>query len=104
MSNIIVMAFSPRNIIGCFLKNSLQRGGHGRQTPLSLRPCVAFLSRSSKKRTPDRRLRKLGFQVRVNKITARERVIGNNITAVMVEDPCVPYQSYFALLDKCFIL
>ena len=32
MSNIIVMAFSPRNIVGCFLKKKgLQRGegGHG---------------------------------------------------------------------------
>ena len=29
MSNIIVMAFSPRNIIGCFLKKGLQRGGRG---------------------------------------------------------------------------
>ena len=29
VSNIIVMAFSPRNIIGCFLKKGLQRGGHG---------------------------------------------------------------------------
>ena len=28
VSNIIVMAFSPRNIIGCFLKKGLQRGGH----------------------------------------------------------------------------
>ena len=29
MSNIIVMAFSPRNIVGCFLKKGLQKGGHG---------------------------------------------------------------------------
>ena len=29
VSNIIVMAFSPRNIVGCFLKKGLQRGGHG---------------------------------------------------------------------------
>ena len=28
-SNNIVMAFSPRNIVGCLLKKSLQRGGHG---------------------------------------------------------------------------
>ena len=39
MSNIIVMAFSPRNIIGCFLKKGLQRGGgggHGHsRTPLA---------------------------------------------------------------------
>ena len=30
VSNIIVMAFSPRNIIGCFLKKGLQRGGGSR--------------------------------------------------------------------------
>ena len=29
VSNIIVMAFSPRNIIGCFLKKGLQSGGGG---------------------------------------------------------------------------
>ena len=29
MSNIIAMAFSPRNIVGCLLKKGLQRGGHG---------------------------------------------------------------------------
>ena len=29
MSNIIVMAFSPRNIIGYLLKKGLQRRGHG---------------------------------------------------------------------------
>ena len=43
MSNIIVMAFSPRNIVGCLLKKSLQRGGGGGVTgtlgPPSLRPC-----------------------------------------------------------------
>ena len=39
VSNIIVMAFSPRNIVGCLLKKGLQRGGHGHpRTPLSLRP------------------------------------------------------------------
>ena len=27
VSHIIVMAFSPRNIIGCLLKKGLQRGG-----------------------------------------------------------------------------
>ena len=42
VSNIIVMAFSPRNIVGCLLKKGLQRGGHGHlgtpplATPLSL--------------------------------------------------------------------
>ena len=29
MSNIIVMAFSRRNIVGCLLIKGLQRGGHG---------------------------------------------------------------------------
>ena len=29
MSNIIVMAFSPRNIVGCLPKKRLTRGGHG---------------------------------------------------------------------------
>ena len=29
MSNVMVMAFSPQNIIGCFLKKGLQRGGGG---------------------------------------------------------------------------
>ena len=29
VSNIIVLAFSPRNIVGCLLKKGLQRGGHG---------------------------------------------------------------------------
>ena len=29
LSNIIVMAFSPRNIVGCLLKKGLQRRGHG---------------------------------------------------------------------------
>ena len=41
VSDISVMAFSPRNIIGCFLKNKgLQRGGGvtGTPEPPSLRP------------------------------------------------------------------
>ena len=29
VSNIIVMAFSPRNIVGCLLKKRLTKGGHG---------------------------------------------------------------------------
>ena len=33
VSNIIVMAFSQRNIVGCFLKKGLQRGGGGTGTP-----------------------------------------------------------------------
>ena len=28
-SNIIAMAFSPRNIVGCLLKKKLTKGGHG---------------------------------------------------------------------------
>ena len=30
LSNIILMAFSPRNIVGCLLKKGLQRGGGSR--------------------------------------------------------------------------
>ena len=36
MSNIIVMAFSPRNIVGCFLKKKAYKGGghrHPRTPP-----------------------------------------------------------------------
>ena len=41
VSNIIVMAFSPRNIVGCFLKKALQRGVTGTPgTPPPLRPCL----------------------------------------------------------------
>ena len=29
MSNNIIMAFSPQNIVGCLLKKGLQRGGGG---------------------------------------------------------------------------
>ena len=36
VSNIIVMAFSPRNIVGCLLKKRLTKGGHGYpRTPLA---------------------------------------------------------------------
>ena len=36
VSNIIVMAFSPRNIVGCFLKKSLTKGGsRAPQDPLT---------------------------------------------------------------------
>ena len=36
MSNIIVMVFSPQNIVGGLLKKGLQRGGHGHpRTPLA---------------------------------------------------------------------
>ena len=35
MSNIIVMAFSPRNIVGVCLKKAYKEGGHGHpRTPL----------------------------------------------------------------------
>ena len=42
VSNIIVIAFSPRNIVGCLLKKGLQRGGHGHPMPgpSSVRPCI----------------------------------------------------------------
>ena len=43
VSNIIAMAFSPRNIVGCLLKKGLQRGGHGHPRtppPPSLRPWI----------------------------------------------------------------
>ena len=33
VSNIIVMEFSPRNIIGCFLKRDIQRGVTGTPGP-----------------------------------------------------------------------
>ena len=34
VSNIIVLAFSPRNIVGCLLKKRLTKGGHGQpRTP-----------------------------------------------------------------------
>ena len=33
VSNIIVMAVSPRNIVGCLLKKGLQRGGGGGHGP-----------------------------------------------------------------------
>ena len=41
MSNIIVMAFSPRNIVGCLLKKRFTKGGGvtGTPGPPSLRPC-----------------------------------------------------------------
>ena len=40
VSNIIVMAFSPRNIVGCFLKKRLTKEGRSRAPlePPSLRP------------------------------------------------------------------
>ena len=42
MSNIIIMAFSPRNIIGCFLKKGLQRGVTGTPGPPLATPLVSF--------------------------------------------------------------
>ena len=36
VSNIIVMAFSPRNVVGCLLKKAYKWGGHGHpRTPLA---------------------------------------------------------------------
>ena len=44
VSNIIVLAFSPRNIVSCFLKKSLTKGGsRAPQDPPSLRPCLLTL-------------------------------------------------------------
>ena len=43
MSNVIVMAFSPRNVVGCLLKKRLTKGGGGvtgTPGPPSLRPCI----------------------------------------------------------------
>ena len=36
MSNIIVMAFSPRTIVGCLLKKRLTKGGGGHGHPRTL--------------------------------------------------------------------
>ena len=45
MSNIIVMAFSPLNIVGCFLKKRLTKGGsRGPQDPPSLHPWLIKLN------------------------------------------------------------
>ena len=47
MSNIIVMAFSPRNIIGCFLKKAYKGGGWGHghpRTPLATPLVDTFIS------------------------------------------------------------
>ena len=49
VSNIIVMAFSPRNIVGCLLKKRLTEGGHGHPrtplaTPLYAIHCIAIYS------------------------------------------------------------
>ena len=38
VSNIIVMAFSPRNIVGCLLKKGLQRGVTGTPGPALATP------------------------------------------------------------------
>ena len=45
VSNIIVMAFSPRNIVGYCLKEAYKGGGgHGHlRTPPSLRPCCHII-------------------------------------------------------------
>ena len=45
MSDIIVMAFLPRNIIGCFLKKMLTKGGvTGTPGPPLLRPCIGLVN------------------------------------------------------------
>ena len=36
VSNIIVMAFSPRNIVGCLLKIKAYKGGGGSRAPQDL--------------------------------------------------------------------
>ena len=44
VSNIIVMVFSPRNIVGCLLKKRLTKGGsQAPQDPPSLRPCAVHI-------------------------------------------------------------
>ena len=43
LSNIIVMAFTPWNIVGCLLKKRFTKGGSRTpQDPPSLRPCNAI--------------------------------------------------------------
>ena len=48
MSNIIIMAFSPQNIVGCLLKKRLTKGGHGHPrtpplaTPLDYHDLILF--------------------------------------------------------------
>ena len=55
VSNIIVMAFSPRNIVGCLLKKGLQRGGHGHpRTPLATPLQVSGLERGKTRVTKSR--------------------------------------------------
>ena len=44
MSNIIVMAFSPLNIVGCLFKKKAYKGGvTGTPGPPSLRPCNSYI-------------------------------------------------------------
>ena len=53
VSNIIVMAFSPRNIVGCLLKKGLQRGGHGHpRTPALATTLLTVFSRRYKEKNP----------------------------------------------------
>ena len=44
MSNIIVMAFLPRNIVSCLLKKGLQRGVTGTPGPPLATPLTFYLS------------------------------------------------------------
>ena len=58
VSNIIVMAFSPRNVVGCLLKKSLQRGVHGHpRTPLAtpLLTDEVYVRKKSKRRLERRK-------------------------------------------------
>ena len=54
MSNIIVLAFSPRNVVGCLLKEGLQRGVTGTpRTPLATPLIRSNLFTERKKRHYD---------------------------------------------------
>ena len=49
MSNIIVMAFLPRNIVGCLLKRKAYKGGSwAPQDPPSLHPCINIYKKGKK--------------------------------------------------------
>ena len=77
MSNIIVMAFSPRNIVGCFLKKRLTKAGGGggvTGTP-SLRPWCQW-SPFSWPQSPSlcgRRRQGIGEERRKNKLDQEDR-------------------------------
>ena len=49
MSNIIVMAFLPWNIVGCLLKKKAYTGGSwAPQDPPSLHPCINIYKKGKK--------------------------------------------------------